>query len=186
MFVQEPLGKSALKHMRTCCHVAKRVAPPDPNQSSNKRVAKPPCKNKFCVIAMLNIWFEFCAPLRYRFFLSWNINLRGKKTWKTTHSVPKITGRWHAYIYIYMHMRCCAQFRGAFCQWVQECAVFFARMEQIKMTKNVFPPVKGKQFSAQVHRNVHSGANIECVQKRGAYVAQHKHPIIEQVHAGRS
>ena len=46
--------------------------------------------------------------------------------------------------------------------------------------------MKGKQFSAQVHRNVHSGANIQCVQKRGAYVAQHKQPNIERVHAGHS
>ena len=92
MFVQEPLGRSCLKHMRTCSHLAKRVARPHPNQSSNKRAAKHPCKNVFCAIAMQNIWFEFCAPLRYRFFLSRNNNLRGRKTWKTTQSVPKITG----------------------------------------------------------------------------------------------
>ena len=63
---------------------------------------------------------------------------------------------------------------------------FFVHMERMRMTKNCFSPVKGKQFSAQVHRNVDSGANIQCVQKRGAYVAQHKHPIIERVHAGHS
>ena len=52
--------------------------------------------------------------------------------------------------------------------------------------KPFLPPVKGKQFSGQQPLNVHPGANLQCVQKRGAYVAQHKHPIIERVHAGHS
>ena len=55
-------------------------------------------------------------------------------------------------------------------------------METNENDKKLFFP--GKQFSAQVHRHVDSGANLQCVQKRGAYVAQHKHPIIERVHAG--
>ena len=44
--------------------------------------------------------------------------------------------------------------------------------------------MKGTQLWGPQQRNVHPGAKLQCVQKRGAYVAQHKHPIIERVRAG--
>ena len=92
----------------------------------------------------------------------------------------------HLYIYIYI-CNVVFNFGAFFLPMGSRMRRFFRAHGRMKMTKkNRFPPVKGKQFSAQVHRNVHSGANIQCVQKLGAYVAQHKHPNIERVRAGRS
>ena len=85
------------------------LSPTDPPTTG---LPDPPCKSVFCAIAMLNIWFEFCAPLRYRFFLSWNNNLRGRKNMENYQKCTPNHGASafiyiytkHIYIYIYIYM----------------------------------------------------------------------------------
>ena len=92
----------------------------------------------------------FLLLLFFVFFLGGGLVRFEEKIWQKIRffSRNKKT-REEIHIYtIHIYICCCVQFRGVFCQWVQECAVFSCTWNEWKWQKPFLPPVKGKQFSA--------------------------------------
>ena len=93
----------------------------------------------------------------------------------------------YIYIYVYIYICVyCVQFRGVFPiigNGFTNAPVFALCWNSSDNKKMCFPLVKPFHPPESLSENGHCPAHIQCVQKRGAYVSQHKRPILERIHA---
>ena len=94
---------------------------------------------------------------------------------------------WHAYIYIYIYIYAVVFNFGAFFPMGSRMHRFFLNMERIRMTKKrFFPRWQVGNFQNMCTKMSTPSRTSNAFKNGGAYVAQHKHPIIERVHAAHS
>ena len=117
------------------------------------------------------------GPL-FNFKLGPLFNFETPKSWTTFNFTAYI------YIYIYIYACCCVQFRGAFFSPIGSRMLFFEQVTYENEQQTVSSPGESYPVMRTTAAQCPPGVALQCVQKRGAYVAQHKNPIIERARAG--
>ena len=80
-----------------------------------------------------------------------------------------------------IYVCCCVQFRGVFSFKGSKMLLFLLTdATTFKQKKTCFPPVKPLRPNQTGSWKPDLRFVIQCVQKRGAHVAQHRHPILER------